>query len=198
MPGRTVLLLVGRTQGLVKRAGAMARQLAPSIVIVEDVDLVTEDRGRPGQSSNPILFELLNQMDGLEDDCDVIFLLTTNRPQVLEPALTSRPGRVDLAVELPLPDSTCRRQLVNIYGEGLELTASNIERIVARADGASAAFIRELLREAALFAAEDAKDTAAPLAVGDRHVEEALRELTMQGGQLTRRLVGGVGGAGYV
>ena len=54
---------------------------------------------------NPLLFELLNEMDGLSEDADVIFTLTTNRPDLLEPALAARPGRVDQATEITLPDA---------------------------------------------------------------------------------------------
>ena len=55
----------------------------------------------PGQ--HPLLFQLLNEMDGLAEDADVVFVLTTNRADLLEPALAARPGRVDQAVELDLP-----------------------------------------------------------------------------------------------
>lgn len=72
-------------------------------MIVEDVDLIAETRGmHPGQ--HPLLFQLLNEIDGLGEDADVAFLLTTNRADLLEPGLAQRPGRVDQAVELPLPD----------------------------------------------------------------------------------------------
>ena len=72
------------------------------MMVVEDVDLIAEDRGmHPGQ--HPLLFQLLNEMDGLAEDADVVFVLTTNRADLLEPALAARPGRVDQAVELQLP-----------------------------------------------------------------------------------------------
>jgi ATP-dependent 26S proteasome regulatory subunit len=64
--------------------------------------------------SRPLLFELLNEMDGLAEDMDVLFLLTTNRTDVLEPALAARPGRIDQSVELPLPDATDRRRLIEL------------------------------------------------------------------------------------
>ena len=66
---------------------------------------------------NPLLFQVLNEMDGLADDADVAFLLTTNRADLLEPALSQRPGRVDLAVEIPLPDAAGRRRLIGALGE---------------------------------------------------------------------------------
>ena len=66
-----------------------------------------------------LLNKLLNEMDGLQEDADVLFILTTNRPDQLEPALASRPGRIDQAIEFPLPDESGRTKLVNLYSRGL-------------------------------------------------------------------------------
>jgi len=113
MRERTVLLLTGRGLSLLQQSCALARTLQPSIVILEDVDLVAEERTRrEGGCASPLLFELLNEMDGLADDADVLFLLTSNRADLLEPALAARPGRIDQAIEIPLPDAACRRRLV--------------------------------------------------------------------------------------
>jgi hypothetical protein len=184
MPGRTVLLLKGRGLGLVQQTCALARTLQPSTVVLEDVDLIAEERTQSNGCATPLLFELLNEMDGLAEDADVVFLLTTNRPELLEPALAARPGRIDLAVAVPPPDPACRRRLFELYARGLEVAVADWQPLVARTEGASAAFIRELLRRAALFAADD----AAP--VGERHLDEALHELVVQGGALTRSLLG--------
>jgi ATP-dependent 26S proteasome regulatory subunit len=119
MPGRTTVLLTGQSLGTVGASIDLATALQPSMVVLEDVDLVAMDRTH--EPTNAILFELLNGMDGLDEDHDVIFLLTTNRADLLEPALASRPGRIDQAVELPLPDADGRRRLLELYGEGLEL-----------------------------------------------------------------------------
>ena len=186
MPERTVLLLTGRGMGLIEQSCAMARLLQPAIVVLEDVDLIAEERTREGACA-AVLFELLNQMDGLADDADILFLLTTNRPDILEPALASRPGRIDQAIEIPLPDAECRRRLIELYGRGLTMHVAKLDDYVARTAGASAAFIRELLRKAALFATDDAPE--APV-VEDRHVDEALHELVVAGGDLTKSLLG--------
>ena len=183
---RTVLLLTGRGQRLIEPSCALARALQPSIIILEDVDLVAEERTRPGAAcAAPLLFELLNQMDGLADDADVLFLLTTNRPDILEPALAARPGRVDQAFEIPLPDAACRRRLFSLYAQGLALGSVNLESCVQRTEGASAAFIREMLRKAALFAADEGSEH-----VQDRHFDDAIHELVVEGGMLTRSLLG--------
>jgi hypothetical protein len=104
MPGRTVLLLTGHALHTIEQSVQFARSLAPAMVVLEDVDLVAMERGP--MPTNPVLFALLNAMDGLAQDIDIIFVLTTNRAEVLEPALASRPGRIDQAVELPYPSAT--------------------------------------------------------------------------------------------
>jgi ATPase family associated with various cellular activities (AAA) len=191
MRDRTVVLLTGREVGLIPRACALARLLQPSMVILEDVDLIAEDRNRQEPGCTPLLFELLNEMDGLGDDADVIFLLTSNRPELLEPALAARPGRVDLAVEVPLPDAAARRRLIELYGHGLVLRVDgdDLDRLVRRIEGVSPAFIRELLRKAALLAVLPA-DGDGEIVVEHQHLDQALRELVLDGGDLTRRLLG--------
>jgi ATP-dependent 26S proteasome regulatory subunit len=88
----------------IETACRLARLLQPATVILEDVDLIGTQRDRQTVGANALLFELLNQMDGLADDADILFILTTNRPDIVEPALAARPGRVDQAIEIPLPD----------------------------------------------------------------------------------------------
>jgi cell division protease FtsH len=188
MPGRTVVLLTGGGMGSIETACKLARLLTPATIILEDVDLIGTERGHQTVGANALLFELLNQMDGLADDADILFVLTTNRPDILEPALASRPGRIDQAIEIPPPDADCRRRLFDLYGRGLQMQVTEMNRLVERTNGVSAAFIRELLRKAAVFAAED--DEAAQLIVRDRHIEEALTELLVAGGPLTQSLLG--------
>jgi ATP-dependent 26S proteasome regulatory subunit len=132
-----------------------------------------------------VLFELMNEMSGLAADADVAFVLTTNRPDALEPALAARPGRVDLALELPLPAETERRRLLELYGEGLELAPADLDAVVARTEGATASFFRELLRKATLAAVEAGRERPAA-----EDLTAALRELLDETGRLTRVLLG--------
>jgi ATP-dependent 26S proteasome regulatory subunit len=114
IPGRTTVLLTGRGLGLIEEALLIARELAPATVVFEDVDLVAGERTMH-VGAQGVLFELLNQMEGIEEDADLLFVLTTNRPDVIDPALAARPGRVDLALEVPLPDEAARRRLIRLY-----------------------------------------------------------------------------------
>jgi ATP-dependent 26S proteasome regulatory subunit len=186
-----VILTTGLGLGLLRPVAQLARSLAPSMVVIEDIDLIAQERGQPFGHAGPLLFELLNEMDGLRDDSDIIFALTTNRPDILEPALAARPGRIDLAVELPLPDAQGRRRLLQLYARGLELRDVDLEAIVARTEGATPAYIKELLRKAAVLAAAESTDGAehADLVVTAAHLETALAELD-EGGRLAQRLLG--------
>jgi hypothetical protein len=185
MKDRTVILTTGRAMGLVPVVAKMARSLAPSMVVLEDVDLIAEERGQPMMPTGPLLFELLNEMDGLRDDLDVIFVLTTNRPDILEPALAARPGRIDLAVELPLPDAAGRHRLLELYARGLTLRDVHLETFVESTEGVSPAYIKELLRKAALLAASAGRGAV----VTDKDLSDAMEELS-KGGELAERILG--------
>lgn len=188
MPGRTVLLTTGLGVGLLQPVMQMARELAPAMVVLEDVDLIAEERGMP-HSSGGLLFELLNELDGLQDDADVIFALTTNRPEILEPALAARPGRVDLAIELPLPDARARRQLFDLYARGLTLRDVDADAFAERTEGASPAYVKELIRRAAVLAALRAAVDGDDLVVTGVQLEQAIDELA-EGGRLAGRILG--------
>jgi hypothetical protein len=77
------------------------------------------------------------------EDADVAWVLTTNRPDVLEPALAARPGRVELAVELPLPDEDARRRLLDLYARGLDLRLADVDTVVRRTAGVPASFVKD-------------------------------------------------------
>jgi ATP-dependent 26S proteasome regulatory subunit len=184
----TVVVLTGGGLGMIRPACSLARMLQPSIVVLEDVDLIAQHRGYV--DTNPLLFDVLNQMDGIDEDADVSFLLTTNRADLLEPALAARPGRVDLALEIPLPDDEGRRRLLELYGRDLDLRISDAEAVVRRTAGVTASFVKELVRKAALLSALEGGGDGAPV-VTDRHMALALDELLAEESEMTRALLGG-------
>jgi SpoVK/Ycf46/Vps4 family AAA+-type ATPase len=189
------VILSGYALTWIGQACSVARLLAPSVVVIEDVDLIAEERG-PRTGQHPLLFQLLNEMDGLGPDVDVTFLLTTNRPDLLEAALATRPGRVDHAAELPLPDADARRRLIDLYRGSLVLELSDPDDVINRTDGVTAAFIKELLRRAAVLAAEAEPvepGAGAPLRLADAHLSDALDQLLDVRSRLTRTLLGGRG-----
>jgi AAA+ superfamily predicted ATPase len=186
----TVVELTGEALGLIGTACSVARTLQPAMVVVEDVDLIAEDRGMyPGE--HPLLFQLLNEMDGLAEDADVVFLLTTNRPDLLEPALAERPGRVDQAVAIDLPDAEARRRLFGLYRGALSVDESRLDSVLERTEGVTASFLKELLRRSALIAANGSGP--GPLSVGADQLDAALDELLDTRNAMTRVLLGGQG-----
>lgn len=182
--GTTAILLSGGSLALVSEAARMARALQPAVVVLEDCDLVAEDRSF-GHGPQPLLFEVLDAMDGLDRDADVAFVLTTNRVDMLERALAQRPGRVDLAVEIPRPDATARRGLLERYGRGIGFSGEALERAAEGTDGTTASFAKELVRRAVLAAAIEGVDPT------DGHLLAAVGELMADGAALTRSLLGG-------
>ena len=155
------------------------------------MDLIARARERMDSPCEEVLLnKLLNEMDGLREDADVIFVLTTNRPDQLEPALASRPGRIDQAIEFPLPDEQGRSKLVRLYSRGLELPEGVLELIVRKTKGVSPAFIKELMRRAAQFQFEMAADGR----LQQSALDSAMEEMVFNGGALNLKLLGGSGG----
>ncbi len=181
----TVIILTGAGLLAIETSCAMARELAPALVVLEDVDLVAQERSIPGQHGQPLLFQLMNELEGINEDVDVAFILTTNRPELLEPALAARPGRIDLAVELARPDSAARRQLIDLYGQGLQLAVTDWDRLLERTDGVTPAFIKEWLRSAVL------RRGVSSVELSDADLNASLDELLEESNVLTRVLLGG-------
>ncbi|AXJ09085.1 ATP-binding protein [Arthrobacter sp. PM3] len=181
--GVTAILLSGGSLARISEAAAMARALQPSIVVLEDCDLIAEDRSF-GHGPQPLLFEVLDAMDGLASDADVAFILTTNRVDMLERALAQRPGRVDLAVEIPLPALPERVSLIKLYARDVPFSPDAVEAAAARTEGTTASFARELVRRAVVAAALEG------VSVADRHLGVAVEDLMADGAALNRSLLG--------
>jgi hypothetical protein len=188
MTGYTRLVLTGRSLVAVGAITDLARALLPAVVVLEDVDLVAEERSL-GPASSPVLFDLLDAMDGAAPDADLLFLLTTNRADLLEPALAARPGRVDVAVEIALPDAPARERLLTLYGQNvpLALTEEDVNLAVERTDGTTASFIKELIRRSVL---ESLHEDPALTAVTGTHLARALDDLLDSAQAVTRTLLG--------
>ncbi|MBO1756424.1 ATP-binding protein [Allobranchiibius sp. CTAmp26] len=182
----TRILMQGEALRAVGQITTLARELAPSVVVLEDVDLVAEDRSYG--EINPVLFDLLDAMDGSAADADLLFVLTTNRAEVLERALIQRPGRIDVAVEIDRPDEGARRKLLRLYGAEVlaALSDEDLEQVVERSDGVTASFLKELIRRAVLSALND--DRVSRCTLPD--LTDALDDLLDQAQSVTRSLLG--------
>ena len=184
--GSTVVVLSGRALHMLAQATAMVRRLQPAVLVIEDVDLIAQDRGM--HEASPMLFELLNRIDGVDADADVTFVLTTNRVEEMERALVDRPGRVDLAVEVPRPDATARDRLLRLYARDIPLDADAAAEVVRRTEGVTASFVRELVRRAVLGAPPDT-----PVVLDVARLGATMDELAGERSALTRALLGGTG-----
>jgi tetratricopeptide (TPR) repeat protein len=190
IPGHTTFLISAEQVGNLAEYITLARLLQPSMVVIEDVDLIARDRAEMRSAGEEVLLnKLLNEMDGLRQEAEILFVLTTNRPAALEEALASRPGRVDQAIEFPLPDAEGRNKLVRLYSQGVPVPEDVIQFTVERTDRVSASFIKELMRRAIQFAlirmeGEPRIDTD--------DIKKALDELLVSGGSLNRKLLGAI------
>lgn len=186
--GTTVLFLSGEHLHDIKACCRIARLLAPAIVVLEDVDLIAVSRDVSSQTTS--LHQLLNEMDGVGIGSEILFLLTTNRPEVLESALADRPGRVDQAIEFPLPDADCRTRLFQLYARQLDTGEVDWSRIVDCTEAASPAFIKELVRKATLYAVDMSSVDAFSVRLTTAHFESALRDMELGSTSMTRRIFG--------
>lgn len=185
MTGHTKFLLSGDRIGWLSETIEAARRLSPAMVVIEDVDLIGADRDGPWQQAPAALNRMLNDMDGAGPDARVLFVLTTNRPEVLEPALAARPGRVDQAIEIGLPEDRERRMLLRRYACGLPLNAAAVAHASRRIGKVSPAFIKELTRRAAQ-AMLDRGGSGLEASDFDR----SLRDMVGPGGRVSARLLG--------
>ena len=186
MKEQTTLLITAEQVGYLDQYMQLARFLQPAMVVLEDVDLIAKARtsmNSPCEES--LLNKLLNEMDGLREDAMILFVLTTNRPEQLEAALASRPGRVDQAIEFPMPDDEGRHKLVRLYSGGLQVSEELARFIVHKTKNGSAAFIKELMRRAAQFFIESGENS-----LTEKHLESALDEMLFSGGTLNAKLLG--------
>jgi ATP-dependent Clp protease adapter protein ClpS len=187
LPGHTTLIITAAQVALLAQYMSLARLLQPAMVVIEDVDLIARDREQMGPCDESLLNGLLNEMDGLKQDADILFILTTNRPEQLESALASRPGRIDQAIEVPVPNDIGRKKLVQLYGRGLPLGDAVVSEAAQRTRGVSAAFIKELMRRVAQ--ASIARDGGTSVESDD--ISEALDDMLFAGGKLNVKLLGG-------
>lgn len=182
---QTVFLIRAEQMGLLNEYMVLARLLQPSVVVIEDVDLIASQRTDEGPNL-PLLNRLLDEMDGIGEDAEILFILTTNRPLSLEEALAGRPGRIDQAIEFPLPDTECRRRLISLFAKEIPLPETLRDELAQRTEGVSAAFLKELIRRAWQVHLECGQGEELTW----QDVQTAFDEMTVRGGKLNLRLLG--------
>lgn len=184
----TTFLVTAEQIGMIATYFRLARLFAPSIIVIEDADLIARQREEITSACDEVMLNrLLNEMDGLGVDADIFVIMTTNRPKTLETALIQRPGRIDHAIEVPVPDAACREQLLRLYGDGLTIEPRALDTLVARTEGVSAAFIKEVARRLAQHSI--GAGNSGRVDAGD--LEAVLEEMLSERDGLNLRLLGG-------
>ena len=134
-----------------------ARELAPCIVFIDEIDAIGTSRSGAA-SSDSTLIQLLTELDGFDDKCEIIVLAATNRPELLDPALR-RPGRFDREVPVELPDLTGRMEILNHYlGKVKSEENIDVNEVARLAAGCSGAELRNIVNEAALLALRQGRE----------------------------------------
>jgi cell division protease FtsH len=133
----------------------LAKDLAPCIVFIEDLDLVGQNREEYGYSSGPVLLSLLAKLDGIEKSSPIVTIATTNCLDILDKALSKRPARFDRVIELKLPNLEQRRKIIIRLCERIPLNESDIEYIARNSDGYTPAQVQEIVFSLALEKIED-------------------------------------------
>ena len=162
----------------------LARELAPTIVFIEDIDLIAKDRSIDGE--NPVLCELMNQLDGLQENRGVITVVTTNYIELVENALQNRPGRFDRKIEFSLPDAAIREKMLCSMLDGRILDRDeepvDLRAVAAMCDGLSPSHLREVVNTAVMNAIDAESLSVNDLAIiRHSHMVSAAQEILENG-----------------
>lgn len=154
-----VEMFVGMGAAKVRDLFKQAKEKAPCIVFIDEIDAIGKKRGGAALGGNDereqTLNQLLTEMDGFEDNAGVIILAATNRPESLDPALT-RPGRFDRQVPVTLPDLQGRVEILKVHAAKIKTAPSiDYDKVARMASGASGAELANIVNEAALRAVRD-------------------------------------------
>ena len=159
-----VEMFVGMGASKVRDLFKQAKEKAPCIVFIDEIDAIGQKRSGGAYGGNDereqTLNQLLTEMDGFEGNSGVMILAATNRPESLDPALT-RPGRFDRRVPVELPDLKGREAILKVHAKKVKLAEDvNFETIARMASGASGAELANIINEAALRAVRDGRKAA--------------------------------------
>lgn len=176
-----VEMFVGRGAAKVRDLFKQAREKAPCIVFIDEIDTIGKKRDGQGFSGNDereqTLNQLLAEMDGFDGSKGVVLLAATNRPDTLDPALT-RPGRFDRRIPVELPDLQGRESILKLHAQNIRCSSQIDFNVIARASaGASGAELANIINESALLAVRDGRKT-----VVQKDLEEAI-EIVIAGEQ---------------
>ena len=168
---------VGESEKAVRKLFDRARQAAPSIVFLDEIDAVAGRRGETHEVTERVVSQLLTELDGLESNPNVVVLAATNRREALDPALL-RPGRLESHVEVPLPDEAARLAVLEVHAHEKPLGEDvDLEALAAETDGYSGAELAALVREASMRAIREFAREVGPAEANERAEEVRITTL---------------------
>jgi len=164
-------------RGGVRRVTQMAKDLAPCILIIEDMDWIAKNRHSSMIAG--FTMELMNQLDGLEEFGEIVTIGTTNALQDLENAVKNRPGRFDRVIEIPYPKQEQREAMIKLFTSNFTLRDVNIEKIAKTFDNLSGAHVQDICQTAAHFAVRDGsiESNDEELIITEEHFKKAWKEV---------------------
>jgi proteasome regulatory subunit len=170
---------IGEGARLVRELFQLAREKAPTIIFIDEVDSIGAKRLEVATSGDRevqrTLMQLLAEMDGFEPLANVKIIAATNRPDILDDALL-RPGRFDRIIEIPVPTYTGRSEIFRIHSRGMAIRDPiDFEALAARCDGATGADIRAICTEAGMWAIREERESVT-LTDFERAVEKVIGE----------------------
>ncbi len=144
---------VGESEKRIREIFRKARQAAPTVIFIDEIDAIAPARGGEGDRvTDRLINQLLTEMDGIERNSGVVVIAATNRPDILDPALL-RPGRFDRLVLVPAPDEKARLEILRVHTRRVPLASDvNLAELAKKTEGYSGADLEALVREAALIA----------------------------------------------
>ncbi|USG99052.1 CDC48 family AAA ATPase [Thermococcus argininiproducens] len=144
---------VGESEKNIREIFRKARQAAPTVVFIDEIDSIAPRRGTDvNRVTDRLINQLLTEMDGIEENSGVVVIAATNRPDILDPALL-RPGRFDRLILVPAPDEKARLEIFKVHTRNVPLAEDvSLEELAKRTEGYTGADIEAVVREAALNA----------------------------------------------
>lgn len=173
-------MYVGESERAIREIFRKARVASPSIIFFDEIDAIGASREPSSSSGLHVLTTLLNELDGIEALTGVFILAATNRPEILDPALL-RPGRLDAALYVGLPDYDTRFQIGLIATGTMDMAADvDIASLAHKTDGYSGAELVSICQQAGYEALEEQLQCGQLQAISMKHFEKALSKIPKQ------------------
>ena len=165
---------VGESEKKIRELFRRARQVAPCIIFLDEIDAIAPKRGiySGTRVTETVVSQLLSEMSGLEELKGVVVIVATNKPDIVDPALL-RPGRIDRQVLIPVPDEEARYEIFKVHTKNMPIKDVNLKDLAKKTEGFSGADIEAICREAAMSAL---RENIKAKEVNKKHFEDALKK----------------------